>query len=259
MHSTRFVRRKRLSLEPSHIAAIQKLDEELRSRASVEPFFFIVQDIQPNWFNTFPPEQLQVENGLLQDVTEEETMDTAHIRAMRLASEKFGPRILVIAQLVEPILSAGLGRNALSVVAHIRSHIDDVDTRVDLYLVLVAPPGSDSSEIWQDAVRRVERNEHICRTFAWLPSADSTLWSEAIAEFLSRTFLARPFEHRTISPQVLDPLRGLLIDKLKQAGGSDELLFSTEQLNLLETILTSSEPGRDTAEKLIDAFERFNS
>lgn len=247
-----------MSLEPSHVAAIEKLNEELRSQASTEPFFFVAQDIQPDWLSTFPPEQLQVENGLPQNVTAEETVDTTHIQAMRLVSVKFGPRILVVAPLVEPILSAGLGRNALSAVAHIRSHIDDVDARVDLYLVLVAPPDSDCSEVWQDAIRRVERNEHICRTFAWLPPADSALWPKAIAEFVNRTFLARPFEHRTISPQPLDPLRGLLIDELKRTSGSEEPLFSAGQLSAWETILTSSKPGRDTAEKLIEVFERFN-
>lgn len=248
-----------MSIEALHIEAIQKLNEALRAQASADPFLFVAQEIQPEWLRTFPPEQLKIGNGLLKEENVEDAIDTTYVQAMSLTSEKFGRRTLLVAPLLEPVLGTGLGRAALTAIAHIRSHIDDVDARVDLYLVLVAPPGSDCSETWRDAIRRVERNEHICRTFAWLPSADSAIWSEAIAEFLSRTFLARLFEHCTISPQVLDPLRGLLIDELKQASGSDELLFSAEQLNMLETILTSSEPGRDTAEKLIDAFERFNS
>lgn len=238
--------------------AIQKLSGTLRAQASADPFLFVIQDVPPAWLKTFPTEQLNVGNGLPHEVHEDATVDTTDMLATWLTSKQFGRRTLVVAPLVEPVLGIGLGRDALSAVAHIRSHIDDVDARVDLYLVLVAPPDSDNSEKWRDAILRVERNEHICRTFLWLPPADSTNWAEAIRGFIGRTFLALPFEDSATTLQTLDPLRNLLSEVLMQANGPEELIFSAEQVSDWETILISAKPGRETAERLIEVVEHFN-
>jgi hypothetical protein len=245
--------RKPMPLDESHITAVEQLHEALVRRAADEPFAFSAEPIPIEWLKMFPPDRLE-NLGNPAEVKETSTADYTNLLATRLMSTRFGRRVIVVAPLLEPVLGRGLGRDALSAIAHLRAHLTDIAAQVDIYLVLVAPPGSDSSEDWRAPARPVERNEHICRTFVWLTPADSFHWPKAMDAFFGRTFLALPFGTETGPSQDLDPLRNAL-EELTIGSIEGETPFSALQIAAWERILTSGRPGRGTAQKLVDALK----
>jgi hypothetical protein len=67
---------------------------------------------------------------------------------------------------------------------------------LDLQLMLLGPRGSEQVSAWQALGLVVERDDRVARKFAWLTPDDSTRDDESFANFLKRTFLARPWAHK---------------------------------------------------------------
>lgn len=64
---------------------------------------------------------------------------------------------------------------------------------LDLHLMLVGPRGSEPIKNWQSLVLFVERDDRVARKLAWLRPEDEQRDDDSFADFLKRTFLARPW------------------------------------------------------------------
>jgi hypothetical protein len=67
---------------------------------------------------------------------------------------------------------------------------------LNLQMFLVGPAGSASDGFWRQLAAEAELDDRICRKLVWLPPQSPTAADAAV--FLSRTFLARPWD--TIAP-----------------------------------------------------------
>ena len=65
---------------------------------------------------------------------------------------------------------------------------------LDLQLMLVGPRGSERSAEWRSLALMVERDDRVARKLAWLRPEDPARDPESFADFLKRTFLARPWK-----------------------------------------------------------------
>jgi hypothetical protein len=66
---------------------------------------------------------------------------------------------------------------------------------LDLQLMLVGPRGSEQHAEWKSLALMVERDDRMARKLAWLRPVDTDRDAESFAEFLKRTFLARPWQY----------------------------------------------------------------
>lgn len=66
---------------------------------------------------------------------------------------------------------------------------------LDLQLMLLGPRASERQEAWRAMALMVERDDRVARKLAWLRPEDPLNDDESFAEFLKRTFLARPWVH----------------------------------------------------------------
>jgi hypothetical protein len=64
----------------------------------------------------------------------------------------------------------------------------------DLNLFFVGPVGSDVLKEWRDIAARIERDDRVCRKLVWLPPTQAGEQKLSLDQFLSRTFLARPWK-----------------------------------------------------------------
>ena len=64
---------------------------------------------------------------------------------------------------------------------------------LDLQLFLIGPRGSERIDVWRPIALEVERDERVARKLAWLRPAEPEADAASFAEFLKRTFLARPW------------------------------------------------------------------
>jgi hypothetical protein len=64
---------------------------------------------------------------------------------------------------------------------------------LDLQIFLVGPRGSEWERKWVSLGLYLERDERVARKLAWLRPRDGTRDDESFADFLRRTFLARPW------------------------------------------------------------------
>lgn len=60
----------------------------------------------------------------------------------------------------------------------------------DIYMMLLAPPGSRSHGAWLALASEIERDDRLARKHVWLPDAQGNNF----AEFIAATFLARPWQ-----------------------------------------------------------------
>ncbi len=93
--------------------------------------------------------------------------------------------------------------------AKARSHLGPKKENLLLFLVGPACPAGDPN--WTDIVYEVERDERICRKMVFLPPPAEGDVDAEIGWFISRTFLARPWERPTAQTD-LDPLLTTLND-----------------------------------------------
>jgi hypothetical protein len=66
---------------------------------------------------------------------------------------------------------------------------------LDLQLMLVGPRGSESNPEWRSLALMVERDDRVARKLAWLRPNDPASDKASFADFLRRTFLARPWKN----------------------------------------------------------------
>ena len=66
---------------------------------------------------------------------------------------------------------------------------------LDLQLMLLGPRASERQESWRAMALMVERDDRVARKLAWLRPEDPLKDDESFADFLKRTFLARPWIH----------------------------------------------------------------
>lgn len=69
---------------------------------------------------------------------------------------------------------------------------------LDLQLFLVGPRGSEPVDNWKTLALSVERDERVARKLAWLRPAQAAADETSFADFLKRTFLARPWKHQAV-------------------------------------------------------------
>ena len=74
-----------------------------------------------------------------------------------------------------------------------RSYLASNDT-LDLQLMLLGPRASERQEAWRALALMVERDDRVARKLAWLRPEDDQSDEASFADFLKRTFLARPWE-----------------------------------------------------------------
>lgn len=69
------------------------------------------------------------------------------------------------------------------------------DETLDLQLMLLGPRASEREEAWRAMALMVERDDRVARKLAWLRPEDPFNDEQSFADFLKRTFLARPWVH----------------------------------------------------------------
>lgn len=81
---------------------------------------------------------------------------------------------------------------------------------LDLQLMLLGPRSSERQEAWRALALTVERDDRVARKLAWLRPEDAQRDEESFADFLKRTFLARPWVHAEgqFEDAALDELSG---------------------------------------------------
>jgi len=81
---------------------------------------------------------------------------------------------------------------------------------LDLQLMLLGPRASERQDAWRAMALMVERDDRVARKLAWLRPEDPTRDEESFADFLKRTFLARPWVHAEgqFEDAALDELSG---------------------------------------------------
>lgn len=81
---------------------------------------------------------------------------------------------------------------------------------LDLQLMLLGPRSSERQEAWRALALMVERDDRVARKLAWLRPEDAQRDEESFADFLKRTFLARPWVHAEgqFEDAALDELSG---------------------------------------------------
>jgi hypothetical protein len=75
-----------------------------------------------------------------------------------------------------------------------RSYLSTNET-LDLQLMLLGPRASEGLAAWRALALMVERDDRVARKLAWLRPEDPLRDEESFADFLKRTFLARPWVH----------------------------------------------------------------
>ncbi len=70
-----------------------------------------------------------------------------------------------------------------------------INETLDLQLMLLGPRSSERQDAWRALALLVERDDRVARKLAWLRPEDEKRDDESFAEFLKRTFLARPWMH----------------------------------------------------------------
>ncbi|NGO54921.1 ABC-three component system middle component 1 [Allomesorhizobium camelthorni] len=90
-----------------------------------------------------------------------------------------------------------------------RSFLGSNET-LDLQLMLLGPRSSERQEAWRALALMVERDDRVARKLAWLRPEDAQRDEESFADFLKRTFLARPWVHAEgqFEDAALDELSG---------------------------------------------------
>jgi hypothetical protein len=90
-----------------------------------------------------------------------------------------------------------------------RSYLGTNET-LDLQLMLLGPRSSERQEAWRALALMVERDDRVARKLAWLRPEDERRDEESFADFLKRTFLARPWVHEEgeFEQAALDELSG---------------------------------------------------
>jgi ABC-three component (ABC-3C) system Middle Component 1 len=119
---------------------------------------------------------------------------------------------------------------------------------LDLQLFLIGPRGSEPSDEWQPLALVVERDERVARKLAWLRPAEASSDEASFADFLKRTFLARPWKHQAIFTMAA-------LDNLNRAAAIGEVPRDTVG-EWIRLALTQSSDSTSLVDGLVDAWSK---
>lgn len=121
---------------------------------------------------------------------------------------------------------------------------------LDLQLMLLAPRASERLEAWRALALMVERDDRVARKLAWLRPEDPQRDEESFADFLKRTFLARPW----VSAE--GQFEDAELDELSGAGATAPGLPRTTAEEWERIALDGKNSPDDIVAALVKAWER---
>jgi len=130
-----------------------------------------------------------------------------------------------------------------------RSYLGTNET-LDLQLMLLGPRASERQEAWRALALMVERDDRVARKLAWLRPEDSLRDEESFADFLKRTFLARPWVH----PE--GQFEDAALDELSGTGTTQQGLPRTIADEWERIALDDKKSPDDIVTALVKAWER---
>ena len=130
-----------------------------------------------------------------------------------------------------------------------RSYLGFNET-LDLQLMLLGPRGSEPQEAWRALALMVERDDRVARKLAWLRPKDEQRDEESFADFLKRTFLARPWVHDR------SKFEDAALDELSGRGVSTPGLPRTLADHWERIALDEKKSPDDIVTALVNAWER---
>lgn len=130
-----------------------------------------------------------------------------------------------------------------------RSYLGANET-LDLQLMLLGPRASERQEAWRALALMVERDDRVARKLAWLRPEDELRDEESFAEFLKRTFLARPWDHEE------GEFEDAALDELSGSGASTPGLPRTLADEWEHIALDEKKSPEDIVTALVKAWER---
>lgn len=120
---------------------------------------------------------------------------------------------------------------------------------LDLQLLLIGPRGSERQDAWRALALMVERDDRVARKLAWLRPEDPRRDDESFAEFVGRSFLARPW-------QGADSFSDVALDELSGSGAVGEGLPRTTADEWERIALDSSKEPEELVEELVRAWQK---
>lgn len=130
-----------------------------------------------------------------------------------------------------------------------RSYLGANET-LDLQLMLLGPRASERQEAWRALALMVERDDRVARKLAWLRPEDEQRDEESFADFLKRTFLARPWVHEE------GKFEDAALDELSGSGASTPGLPRTLADEWEHIALDEKKSPDDIVTALVKAWER---
>jgi len=121
---------------------------------------------------------------------------------------------------------------------------------LDLQLMLLGPRASEQQEAWHAMALMVERDDRVARKLAWLRPEYPLNDDESFAEFLKRTFLARPWVHAE------GQFKDVALDALSGTGASAPGLPRTTAEEWQRIALDEKKTSDEIVEALVKSWER---
>jgi hypothetical protein len=119
---------------------------------------------------------------------------------------------------------------------------------LDLQLFLIGPRGSEPLDNWQSLALSVERDERVARKLAWLRPAQPSADEASFADFLKRTFLARPWKHQAVFTMAA-------LDNMNKIAAVGDVPRNTVGEWILLALTQRSDPSK-LVEGLVDAWSK---
>lgn len=130
-----------------------------------------------------------------------------------------------------------------------RSYLGANET-LDLQLMLLGPRASERQEAWRALALMVERDDRVARKLAWLRPEDPQRDDESFADFLKRTFLARPWIRKE------GEFDDVALDQLSSAAATTPGLPRTTADEWQRIALDDSKTPDQIVTALVKAWER---
>ncbi|SDB59122.1 ABC-three component system middle component 1 [Bauldia litoralis] len=121
---------------------------------------------------------------------------------------------------------------------------------LDLQLMLLGPRASERQEAWRAMALMVERDDRVARKLAWLRPEDPRRDEESFADFLKRTFLARPWVHAE------GQFEDAALDELDRTGATAPGLPRTTAQEWERIALDEQKSPDDIVAALVKAWKR---
>jgi hypothetical protein len=164
----------------------------------------------------------------------------AEVRALSAEASGICTRHYLISPTATTEMSAGDFPFAMRQLLSLRYAIT-AEEQLEIWMILVAPPGSESAREWLDAKTRFEGNQAFARVVVWLPDADASKWKEGVQDVLRQLFLEPLPNPATGGGTDLSPIDAILAAGLEPS-------FA----NAWRTILLESGSASTHAERLLE-------